>query len=86
MNCCPKCGSPVQEGMRYCPGCGERITPESYEQSYYRDGMNYGFQENMNYGYQGQGADEVMDQKYGMYGYSLMGTIDQYHLYRRVKQ
>ena len=23
-NCCPKCGSPVQEGMRYCPGCGER--------------------------------------------------------------
>lgn len=33
-----------------------------------------------------KGADEVMDQKYGMYGYSLMGTIDQYHLYRRVKQ
>lgn len=24
--------------------------PESYDQSYYCDGMNYGFQENMNYG------------------------------------
>ena len=53
MNCCPKCGSPVQDGMRFCPGCGERITQESYSQSYYQDGMNYGCQ--------GQVSDEVVD-------------------------
>lgn len=61
MTYCSKCGSPVQEGMRYCPGCGEKITPEGYSQNYYQDGTNYGFQENMNYAYQGQVSDEVMD-------------------------
>ena len=61
MNCCPKCGSPVQDKMRYCPGCGERIAQESYSQNYYQDGMNYDYQEDMNYGCQGQVSDEAVD-------------------------
>lgn len=60
MNRCSKCGSPVQEGMSYCPACGERIPTENYGCSDSQEGGS-GFQENMNYGYQGQMPDEAVD-------------------------
>lgn len=58
---CTKCGSKVQEGMNYCPVCGERITAGAYGQSYDQDRMDQEFSANMNYNYQSSVDEEVLD-------------------------
>lgn len=38
---CKRCGSPVQEGMNFCPVCGEKIPEEDYGQRDYQEGMGW---------------------------------------------
>ncbi len=50
MTYCKNCGSQVEDGMNYCPVCGEKITEEDYGKSYYQNGMDRDFQSYTDWG------------------------------------